>query len=130
MLKFGNIIIRGFKRRGFCTPFGRSVMLHSFSKMFNQPFIIFFGCPGAGKTTFSQRYSKDSGIPVFTMGDEIRSIISGETAYDGDLEKISRKIAAGKLIKDDLAFEIFQNRMKDSKFKKGVILDGYPRKVS
>ena len=56
--------------------------------MFKQTFILFQGCPGSGKGTFSTLYSKDTGIPIISMGDEIRKIIKGEVKYGGDLKKI------------------------------------------
>ena len=59
----------------------KKILRPSFSKMFNQTFILFFGCPGAGKGTFSRLYSRDTGIPIMAMGDEIRKIIKKEVPY-------------------------------------------------
>ena len=78
--------------------FGKSVVNHTFrrsnvlrfnfSKMFNQTFIVFFGAPGSGKGTYSTLFSRDTGIPILAMGDEIRKILHEKVPFSGNLKKL------------------------------------------
>ena len=100
MLAFRNIMRKGFVRS--YNPI-KTILRPSFSKMFNQTFILFFGCPGAGKGTFSRLYSNDTGIPILAMGDEIRKIISRKVEYSGNIEKINKTITKGNFLGDDIS---------------------------
>ena len=89
---------------------------------------LMMGAPGVGKGTFSRLLSKDLGIPEFSSGSELRRIVqSGEGKYVEEIKKIKN---AGKLLSDDLIFEIISQRLENEIFKNGVILDGYPRTVN
>jgi len=95
----------------------------------NKDVIIFFGAPGVGKGTYSSLLSKDLGYTKISPGDEIRKIINNqdESTYDLYLlNEIKKRVAAGKLVSDDLVIEIIKMKMQSRRCK-GVVLDGFPR---
>lgn len=86
--------------------------------------IIMLGAPGAGKGTIGKRLSENLGITHLSSGDIFRSLIKENTAIG---KRIEECINNGQLIPDDLAMEIFENKLLEYDLDKGIILDGYPR---
>lgn len=90
--------------------------------------LLMMGGPGVGKGTFSRLLSKDLGLPELSSGNELRRIVqNGEGKLVEEIKKIKD---AGKLVGDDIIFEIISKRLEHPEFKNGVILDGYPRTVN
>ena len=81
----------------------RSVTRYFSKKTLPKAVILFFGQPGAGKGTYAGMLAKDTGLSIISMGDEMRKIVSGESAYDGDREALMKTINSGQLVSDDLS---------------------------
>jgi len=104
-------------------------MSFKLSSNFKKPLtLLMMGGPGVGKGTFSRLLSKDFGLPELSSGNELRRITqTGEGKFVEEIKKIKN---SGKLVGDDLIFEIISKRLDHPEFEKGVILDGYPRTVN
>lgn len=86
--------------------------------------IIILGPQGSGKGTQAKRLSEKYGIPHISTGDIFRENIKNGTELGKTVQAI---INQGKLVSDDLTFEIVKKRLQASDCDKGYILDGYPR---
>jgi adenylate kinase len=88
--------------------------------------IIFFGPPGAGKGTHAKEISNILKIPHISTGDIFRDAIKNETILGN---KVKDYVNSGKLVPDELVWEIVKERLKENDCSQGFILDGYPRTV-
>ncbi len=86
--------------------------------------IVMLGAPGAGKGTIGKRLSNELGIKHLSSGDIFRKLIEGNTKIGKEIEEC---INNGKLIPDELAMKIFEEKLVEYNLKNGIILDGYPR---
>lgn len=86
--------------------------------------IIMLGAPGAGKGTIGKRLSENLGIKHLSSGDIFRKLINENNEIG---KKIEECINNGELIPDELAMEIFEQKLLTYDLNKGIILDGYPR---
>ena len=86
--------------------------------------IVMLGAPGAGKGTIGKRLSNELGIKHLSSGDIFRKLIEGNTKIGKEIEEC---INNGKLIPDELAMKIFEEKLVEYDLKNGIILDGYPR---
>lgn len=89
--------------------------------------LIFYGLPGAGKDTQTERLSKVLGAPCFSAG----QIMRDEVAAGTDLGEIIRPHAeAGTLGPNGVATQILRGRLLDPAVQQsGYIVNGYPRTV-
>ena len=87
--------------------------------------LLMMGAPGVGKGTFSRILSRDIALPELSSGAELRRIKdSGKGAI---AEEIKRIQAEGGLVSDSIVLKMIVERLKDSKYRRGAILDGFPR---
>ncbi len=84
--------------------------------------IVLIGAPGAGKGTQARLLEERRGIPQISTGDMFREMKNDNTPLAKEVQTI---MSSGKLISDDLTFQIVKNRT--SREKKSYILDGFPR---
>ncbi len=84
--------------------------------------IVLIGAPGAGKGTQARLLEERRGIPQISTGDMFREMKNDDTPLAKEVQTI---MSSGKLISDDLTFQIVKN--KTSREKKSYILDGFPR---
>ena len=87
--------------------------------------IILIGPPGTGKGTQAKRLSKYLNIPVISSGDLIRDEVEKKTEF-GLMAK--DYVDKGEFVPDDKIIDFINTRLKQ--FKKGFILDGYPRNIN
>ena len=86
--------------------------------------LAFFGPPGGGKGTQSDRVKSDArAIPVST-GDLLREAVAKKTPLG---VKASEFMGKGNLVPDDLVNSILKERITQPDAREGYILDGYPR---
>jgi len=90
-------------------------------------FIMVIGGPGAGKGTQSVLLAKLLGLPHLSTGDLIRRHLAAKTALGKEIEQYTSRINGGGLIPDELIMRILLDELKDSKYDRGAILDGFPR---
>ncbi|WP_341791107.1 adenylate kinase [Rickettsia endosymbiont of Gonocerus acuteangulatus] len=88
--------------------------------------IIFLGPPGAGKGTQGKKIAEKIHLPHIVIGDIFRAIIKTSSK---DAEVINSYVEQGKLIPDEIVNQIIKNFLSSSDYKKGYILDGYPRNL-
>lgn len=84
--------------------------------------IVLIGAPGAGKGTQARLLEERRGIPQISTGDMFREMKKAETPL---AREVQATMAAGKLISDELTFQIVKDRT--TRETGTYILDGYPR---
>lgn len=88
--------------------------------------IIIFGPPGAGKGTQASLISDEYDIPHLSTGEIFRSAIKNETPLGKEVKSI---LDSGELVPDEKVVGLVEEELKDNKYDKGYILDGFPRTV-
>lgn len=86
--------------------------------------IVLIGAPGAGKGTQARLLQERVGIPQISTGDIFREMKTLDTPLAREVQAI---MAAGKLVSDDLTYQVVKERTTRVDCKDGYILDGYPR---
>jgi adenylate kinase len=86
--------------------------------------IVLIGAPGAGKGTQARLLQERRGIPQISTGDIFRSMKTLDTPLAREVQAI---MASGKLISDELTFEVVKDRTSKDDAKGTYVLDGYPR---
>lgn len=86
--------------------------------------LILVGIQGAGKSTQGNLLSEKLGIPYLSTGHIFREL-SKEKTPEG--RYIKETVNAGYLIPDDKTLEIVSDYLHRDEYKKGYILDGFPR---
>ncbi|MBA3600883.1 MAG: adenylate kinase [Acidobacteria bacterium] len=84
--------------------------------------IVLIGAPGAGKGTQARLLEERRGIPQISTGDMFREMKKADTPL---AREVQATMAAGKLISDELTFQIVKDRT--TRESGTYILDGYPR---
>lgn len=89
--------------------------------------IILIAPPGAGKGTQAKMLVEKLNMVHISVGDLLRE----EVKTGSDLGKsLSMKMQTGKLVEDELIFEIMKKRFNEPDVKNGIILDGFPRNLN
>lgn len=88
--------------------------------------IIIFGAPGVGKGTQAQILSKIYGIKHISTGDILRESIKNKTEFGLMAKALMDK---GELVPDDLIGRLVEEFLHSIDYKKGFILDGFPRTI-
>lgn len=88
--------------------------------------IILIGIQGSGKSTQGNLLSKKLAIPYLSSGHIFREMAKEKTPLG---RYIKETMNAGYLISDEKTLEIVQEYLNHPEYKKGYILDGFPRTV-
>src|SRR6187549_1093174 len=86
--------------------------------------IVLIGAPGAGKGTQARLLDERRGIPQISTGDMFREMLKADTPL---AREVQETMASGKLISDELTYQIVKERTSRDDTKGIYILDGYPR---
>lgn len=86
--------------------------------------IVLIGAPGAGKGTQARLLEERRGIPQISTGDMFREMKNADTPLAREVQEI---MASGRLISDDLTYQIVKDRTSREDCGDTYILDGYPR---
>jgi adenylate kinase len=86
--------------------------------------IVLIGAPGAGKGTQARLLQERRDIPQISTGDMFREMKKADTPLAKEVQAI---MASGKLISDELTYEIVKERTSRDDCRENYILDGYPR---
>ena len=86
--------------------------------------IVLIGPPGAGKGTQARLLEERRGIPQISTGDMFREMKTLDTPLAREVQAI---MASGKLISDDLTFQVVRERTSKPDTAGTYVLDGYPR---
>ncbi len=86
--------------------------------------LVLLGIQGSGKSTQGNLLSKQLNIPYLSTGHILREIAKEKTRLG---RHIKETINSGILVPDDKMIPILEQYLKRSEYKKGYILDGFPR---
>jgi adenylate kinase len=86
--------------------------------------IVLIGAPGAGKGTQARLLESRLGIPQISTGDMFREMKDADTPLAREVRSI---LASGKLVPDELTFEMVKVRTSRPDCKGTFVLDGFPR---
>lgn len=86
--------------------------------------ILVYGIQGSGKSTQGNALSHHLHLPYLSTGHIFREM-SRESSRQG--RYVKETLASGLLIPDDIVIPIVEEYLKKSEYKKGWILDGFPR---
>lgn len=89
--------------------------------------LIVFGPPGAGKGTQAQRLAERHSIPQLSTGDMLRAAVTEGTETGRRVKAIMDR---GELVPDDVVNQMVSDRIDQEDWRKGFILDGFPRTVA
>ena len=88
--------------------------------------IMFIAPPAAGKGTQAELVVEKYGIPHISTGDILRDI----SKEDSEIGKyVYETLANGQLVKDEITYQLIEERLKREDCKNGYILDGFPRNI-
>jgi len=90
--------------------------------------IIFLGPPASGKGTQAELIAKELDLQYFEAGDVLREIAEEKTPLGQEIDRIMNQ--EGKLLPDQIMDQVAAQWLAKTKIKKGVVFDGYPRKLS
>lgn len=88
--------------------------------------IMFIAPPAAGKGTQAELVVKKYNIPHISTGDILREI-SKEDSELGSY--VFETLTSGKLVKDEITYQLIEDRLKKDDCKNGYIIDGFPRSL-
>lgn len=89
--------------------------------------LVLIGIQGSGKSTQGNLLSKQLGIPYLSTGHIFRQLAKEKTKLGKYIKVIMN---SGLLIPDDKTIEIVNSYLKRPEYKKGYILDGFPRTLN
>ena len=88
--------------------------------------IMFIAPPAAGKGTQAELVVEKYGIPHISTGDILREIAK----EDSEIGKyVQETQASGKLVKDEITYQLIEDRLSKEDCKNGYIIDGFPRNL-
>jgi adenylate kinase len=88
--------------------------------------ICLFGQQGSGKGTQAKILSQKLKLPHISTGDLFRLAITNKTELGKKVEEV---INSGKLVPDEITFNLLKERIANLDCAEGFVLDGYPRTV-
>ncbi len=88
--------------------------------------LVLIGIQGSGKSTQGNILSRQLKIPYLSTGHIFRELAKEPTTLG---RYVKETMNAGLLIPDDKTIEIVNSYISRSEYKKGYILDGFPRTV-
>ncbi len=88
--------------------------------------IMLIAPPAAGKGTQAELICKKYHIPHISTGDILRQV-SQENSEIGNY--VRETLASGKLVKDEITYQLIKNRLSLNDCKNGFLIDGFPRNL-
>ena len=88
--------------------------------------LILFGPQGVGKGTYGSMLSEKYNVPILSTGQVLRGTMEAGTKL-GNIAK--DYVNKGALVPANIVAKIVNEAVKKAEFKKGYILDGFPRTV-
>ena len=88
--------------------------------------IMFIAPPAAGKGTQAEIIVKKYHLPHISTGDILREI-SKEDSEVGNY--VRETLKSGGLVKDEITYQLIEDRLAKDDCKNGYIIDGFPRNL-
>lgn len=89
--------------------------------------LVLLGAAGSGKGTLAKNIVKDFNLPQLSTGDILREIAKENSELGKTVTSYQKE---GKLVSDEITFEVLKNRLSKNDCLNGYILDGYPRTLN
>lgn len=88
--------------------------------------IMFIAPPAAGKGTQADLIVKKYHIPHISTGNILREISKEESEVG---QYVRETLASGMLVKDEITYQLIEERLAKEDCKNGYIIDGFPRNL-
>ena len=88
--------------------------------------IMFIAPPAAGKGTQAEWITAKYNIPHISTGDILREIAKEDSEIGN---YVAETMASGKLVKDEITYQLIEDRLAKDDCKNGFIIDGFPRNL-
>jgi adenylate kinase len=88
--------------------------------------LVFLGAPGVGKGTQADKVAAQYGVRKISTGDLLREAVRNQTKLGLEAKGYMDQ---GKLVPDSVVIGLVRDKLADSSYAKGFILDGFPRTV-
>ena len=86
--------------------------------------IMFIAPPAAGKGTQAELVVAKYNLPHISTGEILREI----SKEDSELgHHVAETLASGNLVKDEITYQLIEERLKKEDCQNGFIIDGFPR---
>ena len=82
--------------------------------------------PAAGKGTQSSLIEKEYHMPHISTGDILREVSQEDSEVGSYILEV---LSQGGLVKDDIMYQLLEERLKKEDCRNGYVLDGFPRNV-
>lgn len=89
--------------------------------------IMFIAPPAAGKGTQAELVVQKYHIPHISTGDILRDISKEESEIG---HYVFETLAGGRLVKDEITYQLIEARLKRDDCRNGFIIDGFPRTIN
>lgn len=90
--------------------------------------IVVLGPPASGKGTQAELVAKKLNLQYFEAGNVLREITKEKSPLGQEVYRIMNQ--EGKLLPDEMMDQVVNQWLSKAEIKKGVVFDGYPRKLS
>ena len=88
--------------------------------------IMFIAPPAAGKGTQAEIINAKYNIPHISTGDILREIAKEDSEIGN---YVAETMASGRLVKDEITYQLIEDRLSREDCKNGFIIDGFPRNL-
>ena len=88
--------------------------------------IMFIAPPAAGKGTQAELVTAKYNLPHISTGDILRDIAKEDSEIGN---YVAETMASGKLVKDEITYQLIEDRLAKEDCKNGFIIDGFPRNL-
>ena len=85
---------------------------------------MFIAPPAAGKGTQAALVEEKYHIPHISTGDILREIAKEDSEIG---TYVRETLASGKLVKDEITYQLIEKRLEEKDCRDGYIIDGFPR---
>lgn len=89
--------------------------------------VVLLGLPGSGKGTQAAKLAEAFQVPSLSTGEMLRREVHDGTPIGRSIEIL---MARGELVDDDLVTRALIARLHQRSFRKGFVLDGFPRTIA
>lgn len=88
--------------------------------------VLLFGPVGSGKSTQAAVLAKKLNVPHLSTGDFFRDLASKNSKLS---KVVKEKLGRGELVADALTLRLIKEELKNSRYRLGYVIDGFPRNV-
>ena len=89
--------------------------------------LVFLGAPGVGKGTQADKVAAQYGVMKISTGDLLREAVRNQTKLGLEAKGYMDQ---GRLVPDSVVIGLVRDKLADPRYRKGFILDGFPRTVA